>query len=91
MSDVISRGSCPPDLGPIWPGDRYPFPEPISGEARILVVPPGGSLRGSPRIGVEHPGCQALADVSLELDAFYCSRCKATGRVSGAWALGRME
>ena len=40
---------------------------------------------------VRHPGCDAYADVSLHLDAFYCVECHYNGRVSGAWVQEVME
>jgi len=36
---------------------------------------------------VKHPGCPVRAEVSVELDAFYCRFCQWNGRVSGAWVL----
>lgn len=36
--------------------------------------------------GVSHPGCPVLADLVIELDAFFCPACKMNGRVTGAWA-----
>ena len=90
MGDVISRGSCPPETGD---AQRHEFTEPITGETRTLVIPAGGRLFGAfgSKIGIEHPGCMVLADLSLELDAFYCMRCRTTGRVSGAWCSGLIE
>lgn len=35
--------------------------------------------------GISHPSCDRLADISLDLDAFYCTACKYNGKVSGAW------
>lgn len=34
---------------------------------------------------VEHPGCTHLADVSADLDCFYCQTCRWNGRITGAW------
>ena len=47
--------------------------------------------REEPRIGIAHPGCGALADLSIELDAFYCRACHWSGRVSGAWCADMIE
>ncbi len=60
---------------------RHPFTDPVSGRECTLITAPGSLSR------VKHPGCPALADVSPELDAFYCRSCGWNGRVSGAWAL----
>jgi hypothetical protein len=65
------------------------FTDPISGQGRELVIPPGGHLHPGPghgKIGVAHPGCPALAGLALDLDAWQCRDCGETGRVSGAWA-----
>ena len=54
-----------------------------------LVIPPAGRVypaADEPKIGVEHPGCPAVADLALELDAFWCPLCRWNGRISGAWA-----
>jgi hypothetical protein len=63
---------------------RVQFTDPIRGAECVLVIPDGG------RPGVEHPGadgpCVVLAEISLELDAFYCRLCQWNGRISGAWA-----
>jgi len=61
-------------------GVRVAFHDPIGDGVCVLVVPLGG------KAGVEHPGCDALADLALDLDAFFCPRCHRNGRVSGAWA-----
>jgi hypothetical protein len=70
------------------------FVDPISGEDVALVVPAGGRVcpsPGEPKIGVEHPRCDNLADLAIELDAFYCPRCQWNGRISGAWAVDVIE
>lgn len=59
-----------------------PFTDPVSGARCVLVVVPGGGVVP----GVVHPRCDRLADLSLELDAFWCPACRWNGRVSGAWA-----
>lgn len=64
---------------------RYVFND--RGFICALVIPEGGRLAGHPKIGIEHPGCPMLADLALELDAFYCTRCTVNGRVSGAWCV----
>jgi hypothetical protein len=69
---------------------RAAFTDPVpllAGEC-TLVVPPGGRVfpqAGEAKIGVEHPRCDAVADLAIELDAFFCPACKRNGRVSGAW------
>ena len=42
-------------------------------------------------LGVTHPDCDQAADVSIHLDAFYCQTCKWNGRISGAWAVDKLE
>lgn len=64
------------------------FSDPIKNQWCELHVPDGGSVYGEPKIGVRHPGCEQLADLSVEIDAFYCPKCRWNGRISGAWALG---
>lgn len=61
-------------------GGDHDFTDPISG--RRLRVVTDGTFDGS---GVEHPDCGRLADVSPELDAFFCPACQWNGRISGAW------
>lgn len=34
---------------------------------------------------VRHPDCDKWADVTIELDAFYCVKCRMNGRVPGYW------
>jgi hypothetical protein len=75
---------------------RAEFTDPITEASCVLVVPAGGRVwprPGEPKIGVEHPGCPELADLCVDLDAFYCpapAGCGWNGRVSGAWALDVM-
>ena len=60
----------------------------------VLVVPEGGRLfrdGDEPQIGVAHPGCDQLADISVELDAAYCPTCQYNGRISGAWVVDVIE
>lgn len=62
---------------------RRSFVDPVKGVERELVV-----LIGAPvfeALKVEH-GCTDLADVSANLDAWFCPVCHAGGRISGAWA-----
>jgi len=55
-----------------------PFIDPISGQECALVIT-------YERTGIKHPECSQLADISLDLDAFFCLECGWNGRVSGAW------
>jgi hypothetical protein len=67
---------------------RAAFTDPVSGEECALVIPPGGSVypaAGQPKTGVAHPRCAVLADLAMDLDAFWCPACRWNGRVSGAW------
>lgn len=59
---------------------RYPFIDPVVHREVTLVV--NSDITAS---GVEHPDCDRLADVSPEMDAFYCTQCSWNGRISGAW------
>lgn len=71
-----------------------PFTDPITHRQCLLVVPPGSLLFATgdePKVGVEHPDCEHLADISVELDAFYCQECRWNGRVSGAWVVDVIE
>ena len=70
------------------------FVDPISRKTCRLVVPTDGRVypnRGEPKIGIEHNNCPELADLSIELDAFYCRACQWNGRISGAWAVDVIE
>jgi hypothetical protein len=64
----------------------HDFTDPISGSVCVLVNDPTADWWDG-GVGVRHPslGCARLADVSPDLDAFYCPDCGWTGRVSGAW------
>lgn len=72
-----------------------PFTDMVSGRECTLVIPPDGRLfpkPGEPMVGIRHPDCDELADVSVILDAFFCSRCShGNGRVSGAWCIDMIE
>lgn len=73
---------------------RFRFSDPIRGQTCALVIPPDGRVFPSgaePKIGIAHPGCDNLADLSIELDAFYCQVCRWNGRVSGAWCVDMIE
>jgi hypothetical protein len=59
------------------------FTDPVTGERCELVI-----LNGKPY--VTHAGCDGWADVVVVLDAFYCGRCRWSGRVSGAWVMDVM-
>lgn len=62
-----------------------PFIDEVHGGECTLVVPADG------RPGVAHPRCEALADVAIGLDAFFCPLCHRNGRISGAWAMDVIE
>ena len=68
------------------------FTDPTCGETCVLVIPNDVDAsvwtnRPSLKIGVQHPRCGSLADLSVELDCFYCPTCGWNGRISGAWAV----
>lgn len=69
---------------------RIPFTDLVRQASCVLVIPPGGSVYpaapGDPKIGVEHGECLRVADLALDLDAFYCPECGWNGRISGEWA-----
>lgn len=67
---------------------RAAFTDPVRALECELVVPPGGRVYprpGGAKTGVAHPGCPAVADLAIDLDAFWCPACRWNGRVSGAW------
>lgn len=64
---------------------RHEFNDPISGTTMVLVLGDEKSRPYDGTHGVEHPGCPRLADVSPDLDAFFCPMCSMSGRISGAW------
>lgn len=77
-----------------------PFTDLAGGAECVLVIPPGGKVYpdapGDPKIGVIHPGapgeaCIRVADLALELDAFFCPLCQWNGRVSGGWAADQIR
>ena len=73
---------------------EHSFIDLVSHVEVVLLVPPGGRLYpkpGEPAIGVKHPNCDRLADVSIELDCFYCQDCRWNGRISGAWVYDLMQ
>lgn len=64
---------------------REAFKDPIHADrAVVLVVDSKKPLFEA--LKVEHPDCDQLADVSLDLDAYFCTGCQWNGRISGAWA-----
>lgn len=67
----------------------HEFHDPISGLRCVLQAGAGvDRLRpGLPGLGVMHGTCPQLADVSPDLDCFYCPECRWNGRISGAWAM----
>lgn len=64
----------------------HPFVDPISDRPVVLVIGETNALFDG-TTGVRHPGCDRLADVSPDLDAFFCSACHRNGRISGAWVV----
>lgn len=73
---------------------EHQFTDGISGRECTLVIPPGGLLFPvlvQPKIGIRHPDCDKLADVSPGLDAFFCTGCGWNGRISGAWCTDKIE
>ncbi len=59
---------------------EHPFTDPISRQVCTLHVQGGW-------VGIEHPGCDQIADPAVSLDSFYCPSCGFNGRVSGAWVV----
>ena len=64
---------------------RWPFIDPIRQVGVTLVV--DRTKRLFDALTVEHPGCDVPADVSADLDAFYCRTCHWNGRIDGMWAI----
>ena len=69
----------------------WDFVDPISGELLQLVIALSEPSFFDGRSGVLHPGCNFLADVSADLDAFYCNHCGRGGRISGMWAVAAIQ
>ena len=72
----------------------WTFTDPISERECALIIPPDGRVfpsEGEPKIGIEHPECDHLADLAIELDAFYCPACRWNGRVSGTWCVALID
>lgn len=67
------------------------FRDGVSGREMTLVLGPEPLRPYDGKHGVRHPDCDHLADVSPDLDAFYCSECKWNGRISGAWFMDMWE
>lgn len=79
---------------PLLPNRRHSFTDPIRYVNVTLVIPSDGvvfPMQGEAKIGVEHPGCPELADLCLDVDAFYCPRCRWSGRITAAWAVEQIE
>lgn len=57
----------------------YEFTEWVTGETCYVVI------NGEKGPIVQHRGCPQMAPVTMELDAFYCTKCRFNGRISGAW------
>lgn len=64
---------------------RHVFTDPTTGAECTLVI----DETAAGEHGVEHPGCTTLADVVVQLDAWWCSDGDHHGRVDGAWATER--
>lgn len=75
------------------PDADHLFRDPISGrECMLRVGIDVDRLRpGMVGLGVRHGTCDQLADVSPDLDCFFCPGCGWNGRVSGAWAMDMLE
>jgi hypothetical protein len=91
-----------PEHGPGLPDDRHAprpfdatsvvirefhFDDPIACSGVTLVVNGPQPSFSDGTVGVLHDGCDWLADVTPDLDAFYCQACQRNGRISGAWAV----
>lgn len=77
-------------------GDRvteHLFRDPTTDRECMLQVGVGvDRLRpGLPGLAVRHGQCPTLADVSPDLDCFYCQTCRWNGRISGAWAMDMLD
>ena len=68
---------------------RHTFQDGIRLDECVLHVEP--TLPLFEGLMVEHPGCEELGDVSADLDAWYCTACSRSGRISGAWAVDMWE
>ncbi len=64
----------------------YHFTDPVSGRVCDLTFIGPDPSWWDHTAGVAHPDCSMLADVSAEIDAFYCPECRWNGRLSGMWA-----
>lgn len=69
--------------------DEYKFTDPSSGRRATLVLGPEPLAPYDGKHGVRHDQCATLADVSPDLDAWYCRACKVGGRISGAWFMDK--
>ena len=63
------------------------FDDPTFGGPVALIVPdePGALCE------ISHGGCPVGGDLTVELDAWYCTECRHSGRISGAWAVEQIE
>lgn len=68
---------------------RHSFTDPVTGRECVLVVRPVERLFDA--LLVEHDDCDTLAEVSADLDCFFCRDCHWNGRISGAWAVDMWE
>lgn len=67
------------------PSAAFAFVDPISKRECDLVL-----IHGEPPT-VSHPDCDERADVSIEGDAFYCVKCRMSGRISGYWVVDMID
>lgn len=64
---------------------EFPFVDPMTGDTLVVVFGAAPLVPYDGKHGVRHDGCERLADVSPDLDCWFCPECRRQGRVSGAW------
>jgi len=64
----------------------YWFTDPITLNACLLVISETG-MPGVIHVQEDRSTCEWTAEVTIHLDAFYCTACGSNGRVSGGWVL----
>lgn len=72
---------------------EHVFRDPITGRECVLRagIDVDRLRPGLPGLGVLHGECPTIADVSPDLDCFYCQTCRWNGRISGAWAMEMLD